>query len=78
MRQVKIDPSFHFFSWLFNSFSILSENNRICDKFANNSYRISNEFLTLESGVDVGLGITVGPGKLVKKNKHRALNKRRA
>ena len=33
---------------------------------------------TLESGIDVGQGITVGPGKLVKKNKHRALNKRRA
>ena len=34
--------------------------------------------LTLESGIDVGQGITVGPGKFVKKNKHRALNKRRA
>ena len=33
---------------------------------------------TLESGIDVGQGITVGPGKFVKKNKHRALNKRRA
>ena len=28
---------------------------------------------TLESGIDVGQGITVGPGKFVKKNKHRAL-----
>jgi hypothetical protein len=33
---------------------------------------------TLESGIDVGQGITIGPGKIVKKNKHRALNKRRA
>ena len=33
---------------------------------------------TLESGIDVVQGITVGPGKFVKKNKHRALNKRRA
>ena len=33
---------------------------------------------TLESGIDVGQGITIGPGKFVKKNKHRALNKRRA
>ena len=29
--------------------------------------------LTLESEIDVGQGITIGPGKLVKKNKHRAL-----
>ena len=29
---------------------------------------------TLKSGIDVGQGITVGPGKFVKKNKHRALN----
>ena len=33
---------------------------------------------TLESGIDVGQGINVGPGKFVKKNNHRALNKRRA
>ena len=33
---------------------------------------------TLESGIDVGQGITVGPGKFVKKNKRRALNKCRA
>ena len=31
-----------------------------------------------ESGIDVVQGITVGPGKFVKNNKHRALNKRRA
>ena len=30
--------------------------------------------LTLESGIDVGQGINVGPGKLGKKNKRRALN----
>ena len=33
---------------------------------------------TLESGIDVGQGINVGHGKFDKKNKHRALNKRRA
>ena len=33
---------------------------------------------TLESGIDVGQGINVGPGKFVKKYNHRALNKRRA
>ena len=27
---------------------------------------------TLESGIDVGQGITVGPGKFIKKNKRRA------
>ena len=29
---------------------------------------------TLDSGIDVGQGINVGPGKFVKMNKHRALN----
>ena len=33
---------------------------------------------TLESGIDIGQGIRVGPGKFVKKNKRRALNKLRA
>ena len=33
---------------------------------------------TLESGIDGGQGINVGLGKFVKKNKRRALNKRRA
>ena len=33
---------------------------------------------TLESGIDVRQGINVGHGKFVKKNKRRALNKRRA
>ena len=33
---------------------------------------------TLESGIDVGQGIKVGPGKLDKNNKRRALNKCRA
>ena len=40
--------------------------------------RLLKRLLTLESEIDVGQGITVGPGKFVKKNKHRALNKRRA
>ena len=37
------------------------------------SEKISNQ-LTLESGIDVGQGISVGPGKFDKKNKRRALN----
>ena len=38
---------------------------------------ILKEPITLESGIDVGQGITVVPGKFVKKNKRRALNKHR-
>ena len=34
--------------------------------------------ITLESGIDVGQGIIVGPGNFVKKNKRRALNKHSA
>ena len=34
--------------------------------------------VTLESVIDIGQGISVGPGRFGKKNKHRALNKRRA
>ena len=33
---------------------------------------------TLESVIDVGQGISIGPGRFGKKNKRRALNKRRA
>ena len=33
--------------------------------------------LTLDSGIDVGQGINLGPGKFVKKNKHMVLNKPR-
>ena len=33
---------------------------------------------TLESVIDVGQGISVGPGRFGKKNKRRALNKHRA
>ena len=33
---------------------------------------------TLEYGINVGQGINIGPGKFVKKNKRRALNKSRA
>ena len=40
-------------------------------------YNIFKAF-TLDSEIDVGQGITVEPGKFVKKNKRRALNKRRA
>ena len=35
-------------------------------------------YSTLESWIDVGQGINVGSVKIVKKNKHRALNKHRA
>ena len=34
--------------------------------------------ISLESGIDIGQGINVGPGKFVKKSKRGALNKRRA
>ena len=37
-----------------------------------------HQITTLESGIDVGQRISVGPGKFDKKNKRRALNKRRA
>ena len=30
---------------------------------------------TLESEIDIGQGINIGPGKFVKKNKRRAFNK---
>ena len=43
-----------------------------------NRYNIGLYNNTLESGIDVGQGIIVEPGKFVKKNKRRALNKRRA
>ena len=33
---------------------------------------------TLESVIDIGQGISKGPGRFGKKNKRRALNKRRA
>ena len=33
---------------------------------------VAEILITLESGIDIGQGITVGPGKLVKKNKRRA------
>ena len=36
------------------------------------------KILTLESGIDLGQGINVGPGNFVTKNKCRALNKPRA
>ena len=39
---------------------------------------IYNNLYTLDSRIGVGQGINIGPGKFVKKNKRRALNKRRA
>jgi hypothetical protein len=44
----------------------------------NNKWSIIVLQLTLESGIDVGQWINVGLGKFGKKNKRRALNKRRA
>ena len=38
---------------------------------------MSVSYSTLDSGIDVGQEIKVGPGKFGKKNKHGALNKRR-
>ena len=49
-------------------------NNRAVGRYENPGGRVS----TLQSGIDVGQGITIGPGKFVKMNKCRALNKRRA
>ena len=44
-------------------------------KFKFTEKNLVKHFLcTLESGIDVGQGINVGPGKLGKKNKRRALN----
>ena len=40
----------------------------------NGGHAIGSCFVTLESGIDIGQGINVGPGKLGKKNKRRALN----
>ena len=51
--------------WIFVPFPFIFFNNQLT------SY-------TLESGIDVGQGISVWPGKFVKNNKCRALNKRRA
>ena len=44
-----------------------------------NLFMLEVGYLTkLESGIDVGQEINVGPGKFVKKNKRRAMNKHRA
>ena len=39
---------------------------------------LPTQHYTLESGIDVGQGINVGPGKFVRNIKRRALNKHRA
>ena len=36
-----------------------------------------HQLRTKEFGIDIGQGINVGPGNFEKKNKHKALNKRR-
>ena len=43
-------------------------------KVKSSKYEWFLDVLTLESRVDVGQGINVGPGKFAKKNKHRDLN----
>ena len=43
----------------------------------NTKFKLDKHLDTLDSGIDVGQGINVGHGKFDKKNKHRALNKRR-
>ena len=42
--------------------------------FSYHNFYLFFPICTLESGIDVGQGINVGPGKLGKKNKRRALN----
>ena len=49
----------------------MSRNNRY-------AHKIVVAVITLESGIDVGQGITIRPRKFDKRNKHRALNKHRA
>ena len=47
--------------------------------FYQNEYKtIHCAMTTLESVIDVGQGISVGPGRFGKPKKRRALNKRRA
>ena len=41
----------------------------------NLSLVVRKKLATLASGIDVGQGINVGPGKFGKKNKRRALNR---
>ena len=51
----------------------INHTNKIID--SNMGYSLTSLFGgTLESGIDVGQGINVGPGKSGKKNKRRALN----
>ena len=58
-------------------------NDNKCNLFESNCSRklVNNQFkitTTLESVIDIGQGISIGPGRFGKKNKRRALNKRRA
>ena len=41
---------------------------------SHHNFKLYSPSVTLESGINVGQGINVGPGKLGKKNKRRALN----
>ena len=50
---------------------------RHLNRFVENwSVKIRARSITLESLIDVGQGISVGPGKFAKNNKRRALNKK--
>ena len=69
----------------FSFFSHQRTNRRLKELMNNYTFKVGlwyavqiRQRLTLESGIDVGQEITVGPGKFVKKNKRSALNKRRA
>jgi hypothetical protein len=53
-------------------------NKKYLNMINTNHLLISEILSTLESGIDVRQGINVEPGKFDKKNKYRALNKRRA
>ena len=52
--------------------------NHFREKLKGISKKIRNTLHTLESVIDVGQGISIGPGRFGKKNKRRALNKYRA
>ena len=49
-----------------------------CEELIINIKKVITSISTLESVIDVGQGISIGPGRFGKKNKRRALNKRRA
>ena len=68
--MIEIDPFWHLGN-LNKCITISSQ--PICTMYIHCTY-----VLVVRSYDTYKSGITVGPGKFVKKNKHRALNKRRA